>query len=146
MIDPSLLSRINGRRVIIDACVSRDLANNLRNSGLMVRHVADINSALKDHEIAKMMYADEVIVTRDYRFYRMLGDAKAILLAPGSNSLERSGTNKLTKKVKPEIRKKNRLPSHIRIALREKLAEEAKSGLLYMKILWGIMWLVLPVT
>jgi hypothetical protein len=31
------------------------------------------------------------------------------------------------------------------MALREKLAEEAKTGLLYMKILWGIMRLVLPV-
>jgi hypothetical protein len=144
MIDPSLISRINGRRVIVDACVSRDLATNLKNSGLMVRHVADINSALKDHEIAKMMHADEVLITRDYRFYRMLSEARAILLAPGSNTVARSG--KLTKKAKPVIRKKNRLPSHIRMALKEKLAEEAKTGLLYMKILWGIMWLVLPVT
>src|SRR5919201_5062920 len=102
MIDPSLISRINGRRVIVDACVSRDLATNLKNSGLMVRHVADINSALKDHEIAKMMHADEVLITRDYRFYRMLGEARAILLAPGSNTV--AGSGKLTKKAKPVIR------------------------------------------
>ena len=146
MLDTSLISKINGRRVIIDACVSRDLANNLRSSGMIVRHVADINSALKDHEIARMMYADEVLITRDYKFYKMLGEARAILLAPGSNTLGKSGNNSLTKKAKQEVRKKNRLPSHIRVALREKLAEEAKTGLLYMKILWGIMWLVLPVT
>ena len=144
MIDASLISRINGRPVIVDACVSRDLANKLRNSGVIVRHVADINSALGDHEIAKMMFADEVLITRDYRFYRMLGEARAILLASGSNAIARS--NSKQRKLKLEVRKKNRLPSHIRIALREKLAEEARTGLLYMKILWGIMWLVLPVT
>lgn len=143
MIDASLASRINGRRVIVDACVSRDLANNLRNSGLVVRHVADINSALEDHEIAKMMHADEVLITRDYRFYKLLGEARAILLASASNVVGVSG--KSPKKNRPKVRRKNRLPSHIRIALKEKLAEEAKTGLLYMKILWGIMWLVLPV-
>ena len=144
MVDASLVSRINGRRVIVDACVSRDLANSLRDSGLVVRHVADINSALGDHEIAKMMHADEVLITRDYRFYRMLGEARAILLYPGSNDVARSGN--LARKARPEVRRKNRLPSHIRVALREKLAEEARTGLLYMKILWGILWLVLPVT
>lgn len=144
MIDTSLVSRINGRRVIVDACVSRDLANDLKSSGLVVRHVADINSALEDHEIAKMMHADEVLITRDYRFYKMLGEARAILLAPNSNAVGRSA--KPAKKDRHGMRRKNRLPSHIRMALREKLAEEAKTGLLYMKILWGIMWLVLPVT
>jgi uncharacterized protein with PIN domain len=139
MLDASLLTKINGRRVMIDACVSRDLANSLRNSGLMVRHVADINSALGDHEIAKMMHADEVLITRDYRFYRTLGDARAILLSSESNSVARSKP----KKTRPVARRKNRLPSHIRIALREKLAEEARTGLLYLKILWGIMWLML---
>lgn len=143
MIDASLLSRINGRRVIVDACMSRDLANNLKNSGIVVRHVADINTALKDQEIANMMYADEVLITRDYRFYKILGEAKAILLAPASNTVGKS--DKLKKKDKHKVCKKKKLPSHIRIALREKLADEAKTGLLYMKILWGIMWLVLPV-
>jgi uncharacterized protein with PIN domain len=143
MIDASLVNKISGRRVIVDACVSKDLANNLKNSGLVVRHVADINIMLKDHEIAKMMHADEVLITRDYRFYRMLGETRAILLAPRSDTVRTSG--KLTKKDKCGVRKKNKLPSHIRIALREKLAEEAKTGLLYMKILWGIIWLVLPV-
>jgi len=139
--DASLVARINGRRVIIDACVSRDLANSLRNSGLLVRHVADINSALGDHAIAKMMYADEVLITRDYRFYRMLGESRAILLSSESNNVSAGKP----KKSKPMVRKKSKVPSHIRIALREKLAEEAKSGLLYLKILWGILWLVLPV-
>jgi hypothetical protein len=108
-----------------------------------VRHVADINTALKDNEIAKMMHADEVLITRDYRFYRMLGETRAILLAPESNTVGRSG--KLAKKDKSKTRRKSRLPSHIRMALRENLAEEARTGVLYMKILWGIMWLVLPV-
>lgn len=138
MLDASLISRINGRRVIVDACVSRDLANSLKNSGLVVRHVADINSAMQDDEIARIMHADEVLITRDYRFYRMLGEARAILLSSSSNSVGRNN-----KKAKPQVRRKNRLPSHIRIALREKLAEEARTGLLYMKILWGIMWLML---
>ena len=142
MFDASLISKINGRRVIIDACVSRDMANSLRHSGLVVRHVADIDSALGDHEIARIMHADEVLITRDYRFYRMLGESRAILLSSESSGIAKG---KSTKREKAMIRRKNRLPSHIRIALREKLAEEAKTGLLYMKILWGIMWLVLPV-
>jgi hypothetical protein len=142
MIDAGLVSRINGRRVIVDACVSRELANNLRKSGLVVRHVADINTALEDHEIARMMYADEVLITRDYKFYRTLGEASAILLAPGSSAAGRSGRPARKDR---QARRKNRLPSDVRIALREKLAEEAKTGLLYMKILWGIIWLVLPV-
>lgn len=143
MICADLVSKINGRPVIIDACVSRDLASKLRNAGLVVRHVADINTALKDHEIAKMMHPDEVLITRDYRFYRALGDARAILLAPDTNSVRRKGQQ--TKKDKYTVRRKNKLPSHIRAALREKLAEEAKTGLTYLKILWGIMWLALPV-
>lgn len=142
MIDASLVGRINGRRVIVDACVSRDLANSLRNSGLVVRHVADINTALEDHEIARMMHADEVLITRDYRFYKVLGEARAILLAPGSNA---AGRGRPARKDRPRMRRKNRLPSHIRVALRQKLEEEARTGVLYLKILWGIMWLVLPV-
>ncbi|MEP0825054.1 MAG: DUF5615 family PIN-like protein [Nitrososphaera sp.] len=145
MIDSNLLERINGRRVIIDACVSRDLANGLRNAGLMVRHVADINSALKDHEIAMMMYADEVLITRDQRFYRMLGQARAILLASGSNTMGKKNNIVYDKPAKRKIlaRRKSRLPSHVRMALKEKLAEEARTGLLSMKILWGIIWLML---
>ena len=138
MIDASLISRINGRRVIVDACVSRELANGLRSNGLVVRHVADINSALHDHEIAKMMHADEVLITRDQKFYRMLGEARAILLA-SSNAVGRAKPAKR----RSGVRRKNRLPSHIRMALKEKLGEEARTGLLYMKILWGIMWLML---
>ena len=91
-------------------------------------------------QIARLMHSDEVLITRDYGFYKMLGEAKAILLAPRSNTVHMH--KKLTKKDKREVRKRNRLPSHIRIALREKLAEEARTGLLYTKILWGIMWLI----
>src|SRR5690606_14761664 len=143
MIDSNLLDRINGRRVIIDACVSRDFANGLRNTGLVVRHVADINSALKDQEIAMMMHADEVLITRDHRFYRMLGQARAILLTSGSNTVGKNIVDDKPAKRKTLARRKSRLPSHVRMALKEKLAEEARTGLLSMKILWGIIWLML---
>jgi hypothetical protein len=85
------------------------------------------------------MHADEVLITRDYRFYRMLGESRAILLSSETNSVSRGKP----KKARPVAHRKNRLPSHIRIALREKLAEETRTGLLYLKILWGIMWLML---
>lgn len=143
MIDSHLLNKISGRKVLVDACVSRELANALKNHGLDVRHIADINTAMKDHEIAKLMYQDEVLVTRDYGFFKMLGEAKAILLAPRSDTIRTGG--KLTKKDKREARRTHRLPSHIRVALREKIADEIKSGALAMKILWGLIWLVLPV-
>lgn len=142
MIDADLVIRIGGRRVIVDACVSRDVANSLRNNGLVVRHVVDINAKLKDLEIAALMYPDEVLITRDCGFYRLLGKEKAILLSPKS---DRMTTGKSVVKNDRETRKRRKLPSHIRIALREKLAEEAKTGTLYTKILWCILWLVLPV-
>ena len=140
MIDTNLVSVINGRRVIVDACVSRDLAESMKQNGLKVRHVADINTALKDHEIAKLMHADEVLITRDYGFYKMLGQSKAICLAQRSDTV--CPPKKSTRRDKEEVRKRNKLPSHIRMALREKLAQEARTGLLYRKILWGIMWLL----
>jgi uncharacterized protein YaiI (UPF0178 family) len=142
MIDADLVIRIGGRRVIVDACVSRDVANNLRNNGLIVRHVVDINPKLKDLEIAALMHPDEVLITRDWGFYRLLGKEKAILLSPKS---DRMTTGKSVVKNDREARKRRKLPTHIRIALRAKLAEEAKAGILYTKILWGILWLVLPV-
>lgn len=143
MVESHLLKKINDRKVLVDACVSRDLANSLKNLGLTVRHVADINTALKDHEIANLMTADEVLITRDYGFFKRLGEARAILLAPRSDTVRSDG--KLTKKDKREIRKRNRLPSHIRVALRERITDEINSGLMAMKILWGLLWLVLPV-
>jgi uncharacterized protein YaiI (UPF0178 family) len=143
MIDSHLVSKINGRNALVDACVSRELANALKNNGIAVRHVADINTALKDHEIARLMAPDEVLITRDYGFFKRLGEAKAILLAPRSDTVRSGG--KLTKKDKREIRKKNRLPSHIRMALREEIAKQIQSGMMAMKILWGLLWLVLPV-
>jgi hypothetical protein len=143
MIDAGLITRIGGRRVIVDACVSRDLANSLRSRGLVVRHVVDINARLQDQEIADLMYADEVLITRDNRFYKMLGKDRAILLSAKSDTLTTDG--KLIMKNDHKTRKRSKIPSHIRIALREKLAEEAKTGLLYMKILWCILWLAVPI-
>jgi hypothetical protein len=133
------MNTISGRRVIVDACVSRVLAESLKQAGLKVRHVADINTALKDHEIAKLMHPDEVLITRDYRFYKMLGDAKAILLAARSDAMQ---SRKSIKKERDAVRKRKRLPSHIRILLRERLAEEERTGLMYAKIFWGITWLL----
>jgi len=143
MIDADMVIRIAGRRVIVDACVSREIASNLRNNGLIVRHVVDINAKLKDLEIAALMYPDEVLITRDFGFYRLLGKEKAILLSPKSDKMT---TGKSVMKNDREARKRRKLPSHIRMALREKLAEEAKTGTLYTKILWCILWLVLPIT
>lgn len=148
MMDADLVMRIAGRRVIVDACVSRDLANSLKRCGLVVRHVADINAKLTDPEIAALMHTDEVLVTRDYRFYKMLGKEKAILLSSKSNNtVTTTITGSLVEENNRRTReKKRKLPSHIRIALKQKLAEEAKAGTLYMKILWCICWLVLPIT
>jgi len=140
-VDAKLFGEINGRRVIIDACVSRVLARNLKKAGLRVRHVADINTALKDHEIAKLMHTDEVLITRDYQFYKMMGKSRAILIV-ASRSDRMYTEMDLDEKRKHGVRRKNRLPSHIRIALREKLADEAKTGLLFVKILCGIIWLL----
>jgi uncharacterized protein with PIN domain len=144
MIDAELITKIGNRRVIVDACVSREIANSLRYRGLIVRHVVDINAKLTDLEIAALMYADEVLVTRDCGFYKILGKERAILL---SSKSDRTGvdTNSAAK-YKREMQKKRKLPPHIRIALRQKLAEEAKNGILYTKILWCIWWLSLPIS
>jgi hypothetical protein len=142
MIDADIVIRIGKRRVIVDACVSREVAGSLRNNGLIVRHVVDINSKLKDLEIAALMYPDEVLITKDCGFYRLLGKEKAILLSPTSDRMTRG---KSVVKKDRRVRMRRKLPSHIRMALREKLAEETRMGTLYTKILWCIMWLVLPI-
>jgi hypothetical protein len=67
-----------------------------------------------------------------------LGESKAIFLAARSEPA--GARNKPTRHERRE-KKRSKLPSHIRILLREKLAEEARTGLLYAKILWGIIWL-----
>jgi uncharacterized protein YaiI (UPF0178 family) len=143
MIDVDLITRISGRRVIVDACISRELVNTLRRNGLVVRHVIDINAKLQDQEIANLMYEDEVLITRDYEFYTALGIDKAILLSSESDALATNGKSMV--KSNRGIPRRRKLPSHIRMALREKIAEESMTGLLYMKILWCIMWLAFPI-
>jgi hypothetical protein len=126
----------------VDACVSRDHAYSLRDCGFVVRHVVDIDSAFEDHEIAKMMHADEVLITRDYRFYRMLGEARAILLVPSSNAVGRGGG----KKSKPGVcKKKQAAVAHTHRAEGE-AGGGGKDGDSLHEDTGGIMWLALLVT
>lgn len=138
MIGAELIARIAGRRVIVDACVSRDLANSLKHCGLIVRHVVDIDPKLTDQDIAALIFPDEVLMTRDYGFYKILGKEKAILLPSKHDTRGEAAVSKLVMKCNRGPHKRRKLPSHIRIALRQKLAEEAKTGILYMKIRWRI--------
>lgn len=138
MLDLDLLGLIGGRRVIVDACVSREIANRLRANGLVVRHVVEINPRLSDDQIVALMHSDEVLITRDQKFYRAIGMHRAILLPSPSGPGGKTAANGV-------VHRRKKLPSHIRLALREKMNEEATSGILYIKILWCIIWLSLPV-
>ncbi len=146
MIDAELIARIAGRRVIVDACVLRDQGNSSKHCGLVVRHVVDIDAKLTDQDIAALMFPDEVLMTRDYGFYRILGKEKSILLPSKHDTPGEAAVSKLVVKCNQGPHKRGKPPSHIRIALRQNRVEEAKTGILYMKIQWCIWWLVLLVT
>lgn len=132
------MSEIGQRNVIVDACVSKDIVQQLKTHGIQVRHVGDINSHLKDEEIAKLMTPDEILITRDYGFYKALGPARAILLMPRGDNIRTYP--KMTKAEKRLI-KRHRLSKEIRIALSELIEKETRTGELHRKILWGLLWL-----
>lgn len=133
-----IVSKINGKPVMVDACVSKDMLENLAHHGIKVRHVGDIDSHLKDEEIAKLMTPDEILLTRDYGFYKALGPERAILLMPKGDNIRTYP--KMTKQEKRAIRK-NRLSAEVRAAVRETIENETKSGHIHVKILWGLLWL-----
>lgn len=130
MVDIGVLTGLIGNRsVVVDACVSKDIADTLRDGGLTVRHVCDINPSLADDEIARLMTKDDVLITRDYKFYCTLGTARAIYIP------SESGRRK--PKAKPAKRK---LPYDVIIAIKETVERERQSGILQIKILLGVLF------
>ena len=61
--------------------MSIHLARYLRQKGLSVRHVAEINPALPDAHIEFLMLPSDVLLTRDRDFYKQLGKDRAIYCA-----------------------------------------------------------------
>jgi uncharacterized protein with PIN domain len=70
---------------MIDACLSIHLAKYLREKGLSVRHVSEINPRLSDTHIKYMMLQTDVLLTRDRDFYKQLGNRRAIYCAINTN-------------------------------------------------------------
>ncbi len=86
---PSLLERIGNRTVLIDANLPIQLADSLRQKGLSVRHVSEINPKMSDTNIQNIMYPTDVLLTRDGNLYWQLGRGRAIFLGLGTKTRRR---------------------------------------------------------
>lgn len=123
---------LGAQRALVDACVAKAVAVQLKGYGIGTRHISDINPHLSDREIAeKVMQPDEILVTKDYGFYLRLGPDKAILVP--LDALE-------VKRMKALGIRKVRLPKAERIALQQEYAEWRETGLLDLKVLIGLIF------
>lgn len=77
---PSLIERIGSRTVLVDANLPIELAESLRERGLSVRHVNEIDPNMSDTHIQIIMYETDVLLTRDRNFRFKLSKSRAILL------------------------------------------------------------------
>ncbi|MEO9319962.1 MAG: DUF5615 family PIN-like protein [Nitrososphaera sp.] len=131
MID-EILCLVNGRSVIVDACVSREIVRKLADRGIKARHVTDMDPKMTDDEIAQIMLPDDVLITKDVDFARTLRE-RAILLP----HMQQSGVNAagLEKKKKlPKIK----LSKEVKAAAKDSIAREMTLGILHLKILCGV--------
>ena len=127
-----IVALLNGRTVVIDACVSREIVRKLADKGVSARHVTDLNPQMTDKEIEFIMLPSDVLITKDVNFARSLRE-RAILLplqAPGSPKAARA-----RKTVKAP---RARLPKDIRVAVKEQVAKETSLGIIQLKIVCGL--------
>jgi hypothetical protein len=127
-----IVDLLRGRTVVVDACVSRDIARKLVDKGVPARHITDMDPQMSDREIELIMLPNDVLITKDVNFAKTLKD-RAILLPLQPFAGERRGERKTMKVTKA------RLPKDIRIAAKEQVAKEMALGILQLKILCGLL-------
>ena len=131
MID-DIVCLVNGRSVVVDACVSREIVRKLSDKGIKTRHVTDMNPQMTDDEIERIMLPDDVLITKDVDFARNLKH-RAILLPiwPDSDSKPSSDKKQRIPKLK--------LPKDVKTAAKETVGREKALGILHLKILCGVL-------
>ena len=77
---PTLLEKIGNRTVLIDENLPIDLVELLRQKGLSVRHVAEMNRPMSDTHIQIIMYDTDVLLTRDRNLRFKVSKSRAILI------------------------------------------------------------------
>lgn len=77
---PTLLEKIGNRTILVDANLPIALAEALRDKGLSVRHVCEMNRRMPDSNIQIIMSETDVLITRDREFRFKLSKSQAILL------------------------------------------------------------------
>jgi len=123
---------VNGRNVIVDACVSREIVRKLIDKGIKARHVTDMDPQMSDQEIERIMLPSEVLITKDVDFAKNLKD-RAILLP----LWPQPGTAPSESKKRRSIR--IRLPKDVKLAAKDAVAREMTLGLIQLKILCGVL-------
>ena len=131
LVDEILLI-LKGRTAVVDACVSREIARKLIDSGISARHVTDLDPQMSDHEIEKLMLPSDVLITKDVNFAKSLKDRAILLpLQPPGEPWKRD------RKVAKIAR--TRLPKEVRIGAKEQVAKELSLGIIQLKILCGLL-------
>jgi hypothetical protein len=127
-----IIGLLKGRTVVVDACVSRDIARKLSDKGIAARHITDMDPQMTDREIELIMLPSDVLITKDVNFAKSLRE-RAILLPLQPAGSERRQGHKAAKVTK------TRLPKDVRIAAKEQVAKEMALGILHLKILCGLL-------
>ena len=122
---------LDGRTVVVDACVSRDIARKLVVKGIAARHITDMDPQMTDKQIEHIMLPTDVLITKDVNFAKSL-KGRAILLP-----LQPPGTTRTRGRKAPKV-SKTRLPKDIRLAAKEQVAKEMALGIIQLKILCGL--------
>jgi hypothetical protein len=126
-----IVGLLDGRTVVVDACVSRDIARKLVGKGVAARHITDMDPQTTDRQIELIMLPSDVLITKDVNFAKSL-KGRAILLP-----LQSTGATRARGRKAPKV-SKTRLPKGIRLAAKEQVAREMALGIIQLKILCGL--------
>lgn len=77
---PTVLEKIGNRTVLIDENLPTALAEALRQKGLSVGHVAEMNRPMSDTHIQIITYDTDILITRDRNLRFKVSKSKAILI------------------------------------------------------------------
>jgi hypothetical protein len=81
---PTLLEKIGNRSVMVDENLPLALADVLREKGLSVRHVNEMNKPMSDNHILIQMHDTDVLITKDRHFRFVVGKSRSIFIEPGT--------------------------------------------------------------
>src|SRR5215831_9431860 len=86
-----IVGLLDGKSVVVDACVSRDIARKLIDRGVTARHITDLDPQMTDREIELIMLPTDVLITKDVNFAKSLGERAILLPLQPPNSTKSAG-------------------------------------------------------